>query len=68
MVKFKKRIIIHNCEPQYFVINIREKRCWTIDYFNEVNKGHIPIRYIEENKLFNKSDYYYLKNIERWRK
>lgn len=53
---------IHNTDNKYWAITMRERRNNTLDYFKLWNKWLIDSRDIEENKLFNASDYFYVKS------
>jgi len=62
-----KRIITKNWDEDYHRIMIREKRGWTLFYFNLVNKWILDIKDINEKYLFNGKDIFYLKNIQKSR-
>ena len=65
MRSYDYRAIVKNWDPEYMAIWNREKRYWTLQYFNQYNKWEIIPRHLKEKKLFNATDLYYLKEMNK---
>jgi len=62
IINYKRRI--KTAHTYYNKIIRREERHKTIEYFKKWNSYLIKSKEIEENKLFNPSDLYYIKTLQ----
>jgi len=59
-----ERYIVYNKDPKYFRILRLERLYKTLTYFHQVNKWLVDPRDLEESRIFNSSDLYYLKTLD----
>jgi len=64
MVK-TENTLIHYKQKWYHTVYMREKRYKTLRYFDMFNKWQIYPRHLNESKIFNATDLYYIKEINK---